>query len=180
MHKLLRSWYWDARPSPVSSPTGSCMVTPEADGHTNKIHQYGHNNKLQRYRQTFSPWFLCCIFFHHSPMVVFLFATKNYSSTPGWDQLWTRPAQTSPSSHCDIGWHWPCTQQGAAEAQKGVLQAPAMPSGVVTGQGSLERLFHKWFPFDIVWDVLALPPWAEPIRKTSGSLCTFLEMSLIL
>lgn len=55
-----------------------------------------------------------------------------------------------------------------------------MPSGAVTGQGSLERLFHQWFPFEVVWDVLALPPWAEPVRKTSGSLFTFLEMSPIL
>lgn len=73
----------------------------EADGHTSKIHQYGHNNKLQRYRQTFSPWFLCCIFFHHSPMVVFTFATKDYSFTPGWDQLWTRPLQAATMTSGD-------------------------------------------------------------------------------
>lgn len=28
-------------------------------------------------------------------MVVFTFATKNYSFTPGWDQLWTRPLQAA-------------------------------------------------------------------------------------
>lgn len=110
-------------------------------------------------------------------MVVVTFATKNYSFTPGWDQLWIRPLQAATMTSGDTD---PCAQQGTAETQKGVLQAPALPSGAVTGQGALERLFHNWFPFEVVWDVLALPPWAELIRKPSGPLFTFLEMSLIL